>query len=225
MRVTKLLDLPQVIFEPCSGHFSHLENGSLRAATGGRKNAGHEPWLAGGQASEKHDLGSNLLAITVSASFDGYRTILSCQKHIRFSNYSVVWTDCTRGHLRKRCAEFARSKRTSDFQITLRKLDRLHTRTFAKKARQRGQIAHTYYFWGSASRGGGSLTPAAQPHQPGPAAPAAKQANSAAVQQSIRERAEKMTQAFSSSGGLALKARPPACFHPLDLGGTRSKKG
>ena len=37
MRVTKPLDLPQVIFELFSCYFSHIENGSLRAGMGDGK--------------------------------------------------------------------------------------------------------------------------------------------------------------------------------------------
>ena len=170
-------------------------------------------------------MGSNLLAITVPASFDGYRTILTLPKaHQIFKLLCCLDRLHTRTFAKTLCGVCAVQKHIR-FSNYSRKLDRLHTRTFAKKARQRGQIAHTYYFWGSVPRGGGSVTPAAPTGACRTSRTAGQQCCRPAVHTVHKGRAEKMTQALSSSGSLALKARPPACFHSLDLGGTRSKKG
>ena len=216
--------------------FAKHRSWSLRVADGGRKNVGS------GIGKARHGLQfarDHCLSIARRTS----NHVNPCQKHIRFQNYSVVWTDCTRGDLRNRKQHLEGKTHADIFKLlccldrlhtrtfakTLcgvcavqthfrfsnysRKLDRLHTRTFAKKARQPGQIAHTYYLWGSVVGWGVTLTPAGLAT---PALPAgACRTSRTAGQQCCR----------SAVHSLALKARPPACFHPLDLGGTRSKKG
>ena len=197
----------------CSGHFPtiflHLQKRSSREVNGGRKNAGS------GIGKARHGLQfarDHCLSIVRWIS----NHVNPCQNHIRFQNSSVVWTDVTCGHLRNR-KQHLEGKTHADIFKFLCCLDRCDMRTFAKTLCAVCVVQTHIRFrnysgnWTNVTRGHLRKKPASvdrcdthiihgaarhvmvalsrQPHQPGPAAPAAQQANSAAVQQSIRERA------------------------------------